>query len=231
MPTFERREQPSLDCPRRPANLPRRWCGLPAPRDARPRWYWLTTALLAVPFLGALGWLGTDLLASRLWSGGSQDAATALPRGPKIAVLPFLNLSGDPEQAYFAEGVADQIVTDLARFKALFVLSMESTAKYQEQSADPQSSNGSSASIICWTAAFDAKETQIKLSTRLVDTESGEIIWSESYADELTPSNVFEIQEDVSQAGVGNRCQQLRYDRGIGSDRSATPTARVVCRL
>ena len=63
---------------------------------------------------------------------------TALPRGPKIAVLPFLNLSGDPEQAYFAAGVTDQIVTDLARFKALFVLSMESTAKYQEQSADPQ---------------------------------------------------------------------------------------------
>ena len=110
----------------------------PAPGDARPRWYWLATALLAVPFLGALGWLGTDLLASRLWSGGSQDAATALPRGPKIAVLPFLNLSGDPEQAYFAEGVTDQIVTDLARFKALFVLSIESTAKYQEQSADPQ---------------------------------------------------------------------------------------------
>ena len=61
--------------------------------------------------------------------------------GPKIAVLPFLNLSGDPEQAYFAEGVTDQIVTDLARFKALFVLSIESTAKYQEQSADPQRLN------------------------------------------------------------------------------------------
>ena len=63
---------------------------------------------------------------------------TDLPQGPKIAVLPFVNLSGDPEQAYFAEGVTDQIVTDLARFKALFVLSIESTAKYQEQSADPQ---------------------------------------------------------------------------------------------
>ena len=53
-------------------------------------------------------------------------------------MLPFLNLSGDPGQAYFAEGVTDQIVTDLARFKALFVLSTESTAKYQKQSADPQ---------------------------------------------------------------------------------------------
>ena len=111
----------------------------PAPVDARRRWYRLTTALLAISFLGGvLGWLGTDLLVSRLRSDGSQDAATALPRGPKIAVLPFLNLSADPGQAYFAAGVTDQIVTDLARFKALFVLSTESTAKYQEQSTDPQ---------------------------------------------------------------------------------------------
>ena len=120
-PTFEKRRDPVPDSsPPRPAD------------HARRRWHWLTTTVLALPILGVLGWLGTSLLAPRLWSGGSQDAATALPRGPKIAVLPFLNLSGDPGQAYFAEGVTDQIVTDLARFKALFVLSTGSTAKYRE---------------------------------------------------------------------------------------------------
>jgi hypothetical protein len=102
VPAFEEREHPTLDSP---ASV-----GAPVAAVARPsassgarrRWYWLTTALLAMPVLGGLGWLGTDLLASRLWS-GSEDAATTLPRGPKIAVLPFLNLSGDPGQAYFAE--------------------------------------------------------------------------------------------------------------------------------
>ena len=133
------------------------------------------------------------------WSGGSEGASTELPRGPKIAVLPFLNLSGDPEQAYFAEGVTDQIVTDLARFKALFVLSTQSTAKYQEQSADPQQLKRELGIDYLLTGSVRRDEDQIKLSTRLVDAESGQIVWSESYGDELTPSNVFEIQEDVSQ--------------------------------
>ena len=183
----------------RPANPPRRCVQPSAPGDARPRWYWLTTALLAGSLLGALGWLGTDLLASRLRSDGSQDAATALPRGPKIAVLPFLNLSGDPGQAYFAEGVTDQIVTDLARFKALFVLSTESTAKYQEQSADPQHLNRELGVDYLLDGSVRRERDKIRLSTRLVDAESGKIIWSETYGDELIPSNVFEIQEDVSQ--------------------------------
>jgi adenylate cyclase len=154
--------------------------------------------VLAVPSLGVLGWLGTDLLVSRLWSGSSQDAATALPRGPKIAVLPFLNLSGDPGQAYFAEGVTDQIVTDLARFKALFVLSTESTAKYQEQSADPQHLKRELGVDYLLDGSVRRERDEVRRSARLVDAKSGEIIWSETYGDELTPSNVFEIQEDVS---------------------------------
>ena len=133
-----------------------------------------------------------------MWSGGSQDAATALPRGPKIAVLPFLNLSGDPGQAYLAEGITEQIVTDLARFKALFVLSTESTAKYQEQSADPEHLNREIGIDYLLDGSVRRESDTIKLSTRLIDAESGKIIWSETYRDELIPSNVFKIQEDVS---------------------------------
>jgi adenylate cyclase len=199
VPICERREQPSLGSPAPAGELAARVVQPPPPRDARPRWYRLTTAFLAIPVLGALGWLGTDLLASRLSSGGSQDAAAALPRGPKIAVLPFLNLSGDPGQAYLAEGVTDQIVTDLARFKALFVLSTESTAKYQEQSADPQRLNRELGVDYLLDGSVRRESDTIRLSTRLVDAESGKIIWSETYGDELIPSNVFKIQEDVSE--------------------------------
>jgi TolB-like protein len=191
VPTFERREHSPLDSHAAATVV--------APsREARPRWHWLATAVLVVPFLGVLGWLATDPLVSRSWS-GSENAATALPRGPKIAVLPFRNLSGDLEQAYFAAGVTDQIVTDLARFKALFVLSMESTAKYQNQSADPQQIKGELGVDYLLDGSVRREKDKIRLSTRLVDAESGEIIWSESYGDELTPSNVFDIQEDVSQ--------------------------------
>ena len=198
-PVCEMRKHPSLDSPAPAGEPAAAVLQPPAPGDARPRWYRLTTALLAGSLLGALGWLGADLLAPRLWSGGSRDAVTDLPQGPKIAVLPFVNLSGDPEQAYFAEGVTDQIVTDLARFKALFVLSIESTAKYQEQSADPQRLKRELGADYLLDGSVRREKDQIKLSTRLVDAESGKIIWSETYSDKLNPSNVFEIQEDVSQ--------------------------------
>ena len=199
-PVCEMRKHPSLDSPAPAGEPAAAVLQPPAPGDARPRWYRLTTALLAISFLGGvLGWLGTDLLASRLRSDGSQDAATALPRGPKIAVLPFLNLSGDPGQAYFAEGVTDQIVTDLARFKALFVLSTESTAKYQEQSADPQHLKRELGVDYLLDGSVRRERDKVRLSTRLVDAKSGQIVWSETYRDALVPSNVFEIQEDVSQ--------------------------------
>ena len=199
VPTFERREPPSLDAPAPPGEPAAAVAQPSAPGDPGSRWYRLATILLASALLGALGWLGTDLLASRAPSAGSEDAATELPRGPKIAVLPFLNLSGDPEQAYFAAGVTDQIVTDLARFKALFVLSMQSTAKYAEQSADPQRLKRELGVDYLLDGSMRREGGQIRLSTRLVDAESGQIIWSESYGDELTPSKVFEIQEDISQ--------------------------------
>ena len=187
-PTFEKRRDP----------VPDPSASLPAD-DARRRWHWLTTTVLALPILGVLGWLGTSLLAPRLWSEGSQHAATALPRGPKIAVSPFLNLSGDPGQAYLAEGITEQIVTDLARFKALFVLSTESTAKYQEQSADPEHLNREIGIDYLLDGNVRRESDTIMLSTRLIDAESGKIIWSETYKDQLIPSNVFKIQEDVSE--------------------------------
>ena len=113
-----------------------------------------------------------------MWSGGSQDAATALPRGPKIAVLPFLNLSGDPGQAYLAEGVTDQIVTDLARFKALFVVSIHSTTKYQEQSADFQHLNQELGVNYLLDGSVRREADQIILwtRTRLIEVESGRVV-------------------------------------------------------
>jgi TolB-like protein len=199
VPTFEQRDAAGEGAPAAAGEPAATAPQTAAQRAARPRSYWLTTALLAALVLGALGWIGADLLASRLRSDGAEDAATALPRGPRIAVLPFANLSGDPEQAYFAEGVTDQIVTDLARFKALFVLSMESTAKYQQQSADPARLRDELGIDYLLDGSVRHDSGSIRLSTRLVDARSGKIIWSESYGSELTPSNVFEIQEDVSQ--------------------------------
>jgi adenylate cyclase len=217
VPHFEWREAASAsDAPRAPGN-------------ARSRRYRLAMGLLVTALLGVFGWLGAGLLASKSasWSDGSENAATVLPRGPKIAVLPFLNLGDDPEQVHFAEGVADQIVTDLARFKALFVLSMQSTAKYAERSADPQQLKRELGIDYLLTGSVRRDESQIRLATRLVDAESGQIVWSKTYGDALTPSNVFEIQEDVSQQVSATIASNYGVIAEVGQTRAqrAPPTS------
>jgi adenylate cyclase len=200
VPTFAQRE-PALSDPASIAPAGERAAAAaatPARSNVRPRWPGLATGLFAGLLVGALGWFGTDLAPSSS-SGGSREAVTDLPHGPKIAVLPFLNLSGDPEQAYFAEGVTDQIVTDLARFKALFVLSIESTAKYQEGAADPQRLKRELGVDYLLDGSVRRETDGLRLSTRLVDARSGKIIWVQTYDDKLTPANVFQIQDDVSQ--------------------------------
>ena len=62
--------------------------------------------------------------------------ALALPDKPSIAVLPFKNMSGDPEQEYFADGMADEIITALSRFRGLFVVARTSSFTYKDQTAD-----------------------------------------------------------------------------------------------
>lgn len=178
--------------------------GAPLSGRVRPRRYWLGVALLVGAFLGVLGSLAAGLLYSTSWSrsDGSDNVATKIPYGPKIAVLPFQSLSEDLEQAYFAQGITDQIVTDLARFKALVVLSLQSNAKRAEQPADPQALRQKLGIDYLLTGSVRRDEGEIRLATRLVEAESGRIIWASSYSDELTASNVFSIQEAVSQKVV-----------------------------
>lgn len=157
----------------------------------------LALGVLAAAALGVLVWLATGLIDSGAAPGGSDSAATELPRGPKIAVAPFLSPGDDPEQAYFAHGITDQIVTDLARFKALFVLSLRSSAN-AEQPADPQRLRRELGIDYLLTGSVLRDRGQIRLLTRLVDAATGRIVWSETYGQELTPSNLFDIQDDVS---------------------------------
>jgi TolB-like protein len=172
----------------------------PPPGDVRPSRHWRAITLLTVAALALFGSLGAGLLDSKFgwWSDGSENGATDLPRGPKIAVLPFQSLSDDPEQAYFAQGVTDQIVTDLARFKALFVLSLQSTAKHDEQSADPRALRRKLGIDYLLAGSVRRDGNRINLSARLVDALTDRIVWADSYDDNLTPHNVFDIQKDVS---------------------------------
>jgi len=172
-----------------------------SPSHTSPHRYRFAIALVAGVFLALSIWFGAGLLDSKtwFWSEGSENAATELPRGPKIAVLPFQNLSENPDQVYFAQGITDQIVTDLARFKALFVVSAQSIVNHDEQSAGLRALRQKLGIDYLLTGSVRHDGDQIGLSARLVDALSGRIVWADSYGDKLAPSNVFDIQKNVSQ--------------------------------
>ena len=83
----------------------------------------------------------------------SPPTALPLPDKPSIAVLPFENMSGDPEQAYFADGLVEDIITGLSRFKSLFVIARNSSFTYKGRAVDVARSAASLASATCWKAA------------------------------------------------------------------------------
>jgi DNA-binding winged helix-turn-helix (wHTH) protein len=77
----------------------------------------------------------------------------ALPDKPSIAVLPFQNMSGDPEQEYFVDGLVEDIITALSRFKSLFVIARNSSFTYKGKTVDIKKWGASSACVTCWKAA------------------------------------------------------------------------------
>jgi adenylate cyclase len=86
-------------------------------------------------------------------------SALALPEKPSIAVLPFQNMSGDPEQEYFTDGITEDIITELSRFHSLFVIARNSSFSYKGTSPDIRQVGRNLACAICWKAASESRRT------------------------------------------------------------------------
>ena len=96
---------------------------------------WLWPAVAGAVLLGTVA--GVGLWRYRNFAAApTEDPILALPNGPSIAVLPFTNLSGDPSQDYFSDGLTEQLITALARYRGLYVIARNSTFQYKGQSVD-----------------------------------------------------------------------------------------------
>ena len=131
-------------------------------------------------------------------SAGEIDLS--LPDKPSIAVLPFTNMSGDPEQEYFTDGVTEDIITELARFHSLFVIARNSSFTYKGKAIDVRTVSKELGVRYVLEGSIRRAANRIRVTAQLIDASTGNHIWAEKYDRVL--EDIFAVQEEVTQAIV-----------------------------
>jgi adenylate cyclase len=126
----------------------------------------------------------------------------ALPDKPSIAVLPFANLSGDPQQEYLADGIVEDIITELSRFSELFVIARNSSFQYKGKSPDIRHVGRELGVRYVLEGSIRRAGDRIRISAQLIDAVIGAHRWGERYDREL--KDIFAVQDEVSRAIVTN---------------------------
>ena len=133
-------------------------------------------------------------------SGAKDTAGTEnslpLPDNPSIAVLPFENISGDPEQEYFSDGLAEDIITELSRFQTFFVIARNSSFTYKGKHVAVQDVGRELGVAYVLEGSVRKAGDQVRVTAQLVEAASGNHIWAERYDRKLV--DVFKVQDDVT---------------------------------
>jgi TolB-like protein len=120
---------------------------------------------------------------------------------PSIAVLPFENLSGDPEQEYFADGLVDDITTALSRFRALFVIARNSSFTYKGKPVDIKQVGQQLGARYVLEGSVRKAGTRLRITGQLIDAETGAHLWADRFDGLL--DDIFDLQDKVAQQVVG----------------------------
>ena len=124
-----------------------------------------------------------------------------LPDKPSIAVLPFQNMSGDPEQEYFADGVVEDIITALSRAKSLFVIARNSSFTYRGRAVDIKQVGRELGVRYVLEGSVRKLGSRVRITGQLIDVASGSHIWADRFEDDL--ADIFGLQDRVTSSVVG----------------------------
>ena len=196
--------------PRRAKNMPEpievyaaRW-GAAAGRPLWPRWRQpliATAATVAMVAAASTVWTYRDtwipVVSSASGLGiGDQERVQADEDRPAVAVLPFDNLSGDPTQGYFSDGLTEDVITDLARNDELLVIARNSTFAYRNNPSDVRTVGAELGAGYVVEGSARRLGDRLRVTAQLVETETGAHLWSESY--DRRVEDVFTVQADLT---------------------------------
>jgi TolB-like protein/class 3 adenylate cyclase len=125
----------------------------------------------------------------------------ALPDKPSIAVLPFTNMSGDPGQDYFADGMVEDIITALSRFKSLFVIARNSSFTYKGRAVDVKQVGRELGVRYVLEGSVRKAANRVRITGQLVDTATGAHLWADRFDGGL--GDIFDLQDQVTESVVG----------------------------
>src|SRR5262249_8189540 len=130
------------------------------------------------------------------------------PDKPSIAVLPFENMSGDPEQEYFADGMVEEIITALSRFKSLFVIARNSSFTYKGKAVEIKKVGRELGVRYVLEGSVRKAAGRVRITGQLIDAMTSAHIWADRFERDLT--DVFVLQDEVTVAVVSAVEPKLR---------------------
>jgi adenylate cyclase len=144
-------------------------------------------------------------------------AALALPDKPSIAVLPFANMSGDPEQEYFADGMVEEIITALSKVRWFFVIARNSSFTYKGRAVDVKQVGRELGVRYVLEGSVRKGGDRVRITAQLVQAETGNHIWAERYDREL--ADIFAVQDDITERVVATIEPELYAAERFRSER------------
>ena len=120
---------------------------------------------------------------------------------PSIAVLPFTNMSGDPEQEYFSDGITEDLITALSKFRGFFIIARNSTFVFKGQAVDLRQIGRDLGVRYILEGSVRKAANRIRITAQLIDAESGNHVWAERYDSSL--EDIFELQDEITTTIAG----------------------------
>ncbi|HML10893.1 MAG TPA: adenylate/guanylate cyclase domain-containing protein [Stellaceae bacterium] len=133
--------------------------------------------------------------------GVAASGALTLPDKPSIAVLPFQNMSGDPEQEYFADGMVEEIITALSRIRWLFVIARNSSFTYKGQHVDIKQVGRELGVRYVLEGSVRKGGNRVRITAQLIDAISGSHVWADRYDRDI--NDVFAVQDEIAASVAG----------------------------
>ena len=142
----------------------------------------------------------TEILPPAAASGVTVKAEPAGAGRPSIAVLPFVNMSGDPEQEYFADGISEDIITGLSKLRWFFVIARNSSFAYKGKAVDVKRAARELGVRYILEGSVRKGGNRVRITAQLIDAATGNHIWADRYDGDLT--DVFALQDEITRKAV-----------------------------